>query len=217
MLYSLRKLVAFVFLGGMFWFIYSDPADIGNPFFMHTLGVLTAAFAAFWLIIPALIVRMRIEKRQKQNAERYQEWKASIGEGGILPQTRKSDKLELAADEHVYLHEKGTLYVPASVGFDEISAKGKPGDVAFPRLRRNSRKIQRTHCYFTDKKIILAGKALKLEIPFGELKKFVDTPGGLVFTVAKDGKKVDLAFTFRNPLVAAEYLNHLIGDASIEG
>ena len=206
MLYALRKLIAFMFLGGLFWFIYSDPAEIGNPVFMHTLGILTAAFAAFWLIIPALIVRMRIEKRQKQNVERYQAWKQAMGDKAIQPLLRKVERLSLSADERVYLHEKGTLYVEPRTGFDEIAVKGRPGDVAFPGLRRNSRKIQRTHCYLTDRRIMFVGKALTYSFSYSELKSCVDKPGGLVFAVEKDNRNYALAFTFQNPLIAADYV-----------
>lgn len=214
-LYALRKLIAFVFLGGIFWFIYSDPAEIGSPVFMHALGVITVLFAVFWLVVPMLVVRLRIRKRERQNEERYQDWKIAIGKDVIHPLSRKVTKLELAEGERVFLHEKGTLYAPAGVGFDEMSAKGKPGDVAFPGMRRNTRKIQRTHCYLTDRQIILVGKMLKCEIGFAELKKFLIKPGGLVFLVEKDGKRVELAFTFPNPLVAAEYLNRLTSGVGV--
>lgn len=209
LLYALRKLIAFVFLGGIFWFIYSDPAEIGSPVFMHTLGALTLAFAAFWLVIPWAVVSMRIRNRKRQNAARYAVWREALGDRKPEPLPRKAVKLELPADERVYLHEKGTLYVPPKAGFDAISAKGLPGDVAFPGLRRNSRKIQRTHCYFTDRQLVLAGKQIDFRVPYADFVKVSDRPGGLVFTLMKDGRRLSLAFTFQNPLVAADYVEML--------
>ena len=40
-LYALRKLIAFMFLGGMFWFIYQDLGNLDKPWFMHALGLIT--------------------------------------------------------------------------------------------------------------------------------------------------------------------------------
>ena len=56
MIYALRKLIAFVFLGGMFWFIYQDLDNLDKPWFMHALGLITVAFAFFWLLIPMVVV-----------------------------------------------------------------------------------------------------------------------------------------------------------------
>ena len=55
MTYALRKLIAFVFLGGMFWFIYQDLDNLDKPWFMHALGLITIAFAFFWLLIPMIV------------------------------------------------------------------------------------------------------------------------------------------------------------------
>ena len=54
MIYALRKLIAFVFLGGMFWFIYQDLDNLDKPWFMHALGMLTVPYAIamivfFWI------------------------------------------------------------------------------------------------------------------------------------------------------------------------
>lgn len=209
MLYALRKLIAFVFLAGIFWFIYSDPAEIGSPWFMHTLGVITFLFAFFWMVIPFVVVRMRIRNRERQNVSRYAEWRKGLDGQELQPLAYKTNKFVLAEGEIAWLHEKGTLYVVPRTGFNEISVKGLPGDVAFPGLRRNSRKIQRTHCYFTDRRIMFAGKALSYSLSYSELRKFVDKPGGIVFVVEKAEKKYTLAFTFQNPLIAVDYLKHL--------
>lgn len=216
MLYALRKLIAFVFLAGIFWFIYNDPAEIGSPWFMHTLGVITFLFAFFWMVIPVLVVRMRIRKRQRQNVLRYAEWRKELEGQNLQPLVYKTNKLVLAEGETVWLHEKGTLYVVPRTGFDEISVKGRPGDVAFPGLRRNMRKIQRTHCYFTERRIMFAGKTLSYSLSYSELKKFVDKPGGLVFVVGKGEKNYTLAFTFQNPLIAADYLKHLCARVPVD-
>ena len=63
MIYALRKLIAFVFLGGMFWFIYQDLGNLDQPWFMHALGLITIAFAFFWLLIPVAVVWYRIRCR----------------------------------------------------------------------------------------------------------------------------------------------------------
>ena len=55
MIYALRKLIAFVFLGGIFWFIYQDLDNLDKPWFMHALGMITVAFAFFWLLIPMVV------------------------------------------------------------------------------------------------------------------------------------------------------------------
>ena len=55
MIYALRKLIAFVFLGGMFWFIYQDLDNLDKPWFMHALGMIAIAFAFFWLLIPMVV------------------------------------------------------------------------------------------------------------------------------------------------------------------
>lgn len=209
MLYALRKLIAFVFLGGIFWFIYSDPAEIGSPVFMHALGVMTFLFAFFWLVIPEVVVRMRVRARKKQNEARFEAWKKNLNGQPAQPVPRRANKFALDEGEEVFLHEKGTLYAVPRMGFDEISAKGKPGDVAFPGVRRNTRKIQRTHCYLTDQRVLFLGKAVNFSISFPELQEVEPKPGGLVFTADKDGKSVPLAFTFQNPLVAAEVLRQL--------
>ena len=80
MLYALRKLIAFMFLGGMFWFIYQDLGNLDKPWFMHALGLITISFAFFWLLIPMAVVKLRIRRRLKQNRERYEKWLADVTE-----------------------------------------------------------------------------------------------------------------------------------------
>ena len=82
MIYALRKLIAFVFLGGMFWFIYQDLDNLDKPWFMHALGLIAIVFAFFWLLIPMVVVRFRIAARRRQNLTRYGEWRAALGPGG---------------------------------------------------------------------------------------------------------------------------------------
>lgn len=209
MLYALRKLIAFVFLLGIFWFIYQDPANLGQDWFMRALGLIVLAFAVFWLVVPWLVVRVRIARRRKQNLERYALWRAERGECGVLEAQRRSDRLQLEEGERVFFHEKGTFYVRPGMGFDEVSHKGKPGDVAFPGHDRLCRRIQRTHCYFTDRRVLFLGKELNFSLPYAEVSSVKDTPGGLVFTSVHEGKKTEVAFTFQNPLIAAEILRQL--------
>lgn len=210
MLYALRKLIAFVFLGGIFWFIYRDPANIGNPVFMNTLGILVAVFGAFWLFVPSLVVFVRIRRRVAKNLAGYAEWEAKKGDGVMAPIIQKSIRLELEPGELVYMHEKGTFYVAPGTGFDELSVRGVPGDVAFPRMRRLSRKVQRTHFYLTDRRVAFAGKAIGFSMPFSGLRKFAEAPGGLVFDVVRDGQELKIAFTFQNPLIAAEEVRRVL-------
>lgn len=209
MLYALRKLIAFVFLGGLFWFIYQDLGNLDKPWFMHALTVLVIVFACFWLAVPMLVVRLRIHRRQVQNAVGFQKWRAEQGAGGLKAYPRRNAKLALEAGEEVYFHEKGTLYVPENCGFDAVSVRGAPGDVAFPGQRKIRRKIQRTHGYFTNRRIRFAGKVLDCAIPFSDIRAVQTTPGGLVFRALIDGREVRLAFTCQNPLVAKAVLDDL--------
>ena len=201
MTYALRKLIAFVFLGGMFWFIYQDLDNLDKPWFMHALGMLAVVFAFFWLLIPMVVVRLRIRRRVRQNRERYERW---LEEGG----TKKA-----RLDGSAVLHEKGTLYVDARTpvpGVPDGGHVGRPSEVAFPGWRRTCRVAQRTHCYITNSRLSFAGKGLDFGIPFTELKSFSATPGGIVFE--SDGESAArFAFTFQNPLVAADLLRFAMG------
>ena len=78
--------------------------------------------------------------------------------------------------------------------------------MAFPRFNRSCCRVQRTHCYVTDRRLVFAGKELFKPVPFAELKSFSDTPGGIVFDIGGDGAEALLAFTFQNPLIAADVL-----------
>lgn len=202
-MYSLRKLIAFVFLLGIFWFIYRDPANLGNTVFMNRLGLLVLLFGIFWLTIPGLVVAMRIRKRLAHNREVYAEWMSRGGTDQFKELPKKSCRLELADGEKAFVHEKGTVYVESGVGFDGISVKAKPGDVAFPKLRKTNRKMQRTHCYLTNRRLAFAGKSVGFDIPLEDVLTVKEAPGGLVFTVRRNGREELLAFTFQNPMIAA--------------
>ena len=219
MIYALRKLIAFVFLGGMFWFIYQDLDNLDKPWFMHALGLITIAFAFFWLLIPMIVVKLRIRRRLKQNRERYEKWLADGGIASIRPRPAQKVRLNpVDPGEQDFFHEKGTLYiVPGVKLFDRARAPdapsegdlasrpvGRPSDVAFPGHQSNGYVCQRTHCYFTNRRIVFAGKDLDISIPFANLKKTIVKPGGIVFEAA-DSR---YAFTFQNPLVAADVLEH---------
>ena len=209
MIYALRKLIAFVFLGGMFWFIYQDLDNLDKPWFMHALGLIAIVFAFFWLLIPMVVVRFRIAARRRQNLTRYGEWCAALGPGGPRPLEKGGGRLRLGDGEKVYFHERGTLYVRAGAGFDEVSVSGRPGDVAFPRLRHLRRKIQRVHFYLTDRRVVFLGKELDRAFALSDDLSFSDAPGGIVFSFpsAEGG---EMAFTFRNPLVVADVLRAVL-------
>ena len=210
MLYALRKLIAFVFLGGMFWFIYQDLDNLDKPWFMHALGLITIVFAFFWLLIPMVVVRYRIRRRCAQNRTRYRKWLDEGGVANLRPRpVRSVRQVAVDPDEQAFFHEKGTLYVDAVEKQGRAYAPsapqrpvGRPSDVAFPRCRRDFHVCQRTHCYVTNRRIVFEGKDLDIAIPFGELKSFSVAPGGIVFEVSGP----TLLFTFQNPLVAADVL-----------
>ena len=207
MTYALRKLIAFVFLGGMFWFIYQDLGNLDKPWFMHALGLMTIAVAFFWLTIPMIVVKLRIRRRIRQNRERYRKWLAEGGVAAIRPRPAKRVGLEpVDPDEQALFHEKGTLYVSACVPGLDVSARplGRPSDVAFPRHRRDGYVCQRTHCYFTNRRIFFAGKGVGIAVPIADLKDTIVEPGGIVFE-ATDG--IRFAFTFQNPLIAADVMD----------
>ena len=204
-IYALRKLIAFVFLGGMFWFVYQDLNNLDQPWFMHALGLITIAFAFFWLLIPVVVVWYRIRRRRAQNRARYQKW---LGEGGLanlrpcpMAHVRFAS---VEPDERIFFHEKGTLYVNSGASRFTFPSRpgGRPSDVAFPGYRHEFQVCQRTHGYMTNHRVAFKGKDLDVAIPFGELKSFSVTPGGIAFEVAD----ATLLFTFQNPLVAADVL-----------
>ena len=205
-IYALRKLIAFVFLGGMFWFIYQDLDNLNKPWFMHALGLITIAFAFFWLLIPMAVVWYRIRRRRVQNQIRYQKWLVDGGVSNLRSRPLKNARL-MAVDpaEQASFHEKGTLYVDLGVSDGNLADRpvGRPSDVDFAGSRRDFHVCQRTHCYFTNKRVVFEGKDLEVNIPFGELTRFAVTPGGIAF------EKADAApflFTFQNPLIAADIL-----------
>ena len=206
MTYALRKLIAFVFLGGMFWFIYQDLGNLDQPWFMHALGLITIVFAFFWLLIPMVVVRLRIRRRQTQNKKRYQAWLAEGGIATILPHPlRKARFAAVDSNEQIFFQEKGTLYVSLGAAGIDVSERpvGRPSDVAFPGHRHDCHVCQRTHCYFTNRRVVFEGKGLDINFPFADLKKTMVTPGGIIF---ESVPALRYAFTFQNPLVAADVL-----------
>ena len=135
----MRKLIAFVFLGGMFWFLYQDLGNIDKPWFLHAFGLITVAFAVFWLLIPMVVVGCRIHRRRVLNKERYQKWLEEGGLATIKPRPVKNGRLvAMDPDERVFFHEKGTLYTDLDASGVEAAARpvGRPSDVAFPGWRR---------------------------------------------------------------------------------
>ena len=220
MIYALRKLIAFVFLGGMFWFIYQDLGNLDKPWFMHALGMIAIAFAFFWLLIPMVVVWFRIRRRHAQNQVRYMKWLAEGGVANICERPARNARLDLEPGEQACFHEKGTLYVEKGRGGEAEKGEigrpvGRPSDVAFPGYRCICHVFQRTHCYMTNRRLAFAGKDLDVRMPWDELKKFTVMPGGIVFeathvkrTSSTDGgmSSARFAFTFQNPLVAADVL-----------
>ena len=217
MIYALRKLIAFVFLGGMFWFIYQDLDNLDKPWFMHALGMLAIAFAFLWLLLPMVVVRFRIRRRCAQNRERYEKWLAGGGLANMREQPARNARLALEPGEKACSHEKGTLYVDSGAAeFRSLSSAGRPvgrpSDVAFPGLRRRCLVVQRTHCYFTNRRVAFVGKELDIGIPLPELKSFSVEPGGIVFVADRGGSTSRFAFTFHNPLIAADELRFAKGE-----
>ena len=219
MIYALRKLIAFVFLGGMFWFIFQDLGNLDKPWFMHALGLIAVSFAFFWLLIPMVVVQCRIAARRRQNRERHAKW---LADGGLkslrerLSRQSRRSRLALEPGEQACFHEKGTLYECCDSPESRSAAGegrpvGRPSDVAFPGWRRMCRVVQRTHCYFTNRRVVFAGKDLFKSVPLAELKAFSCAPGGLVFEVDGPGAGTRLAFTFQNPLIAADVLRFAQG------
>lgn len=203
---ALRNLIAFVFLGGIFWFAYRDLDKLWEPRFQLTVGGLVAIFAVFWLLVPVLVVRMRIARRVAQNRRAYDEWvKDGKEDGGA--RTRRS-RLPLEVGENELFHEKGTLYVGRDAGLEALSVACKIGDVAFPRERRNWRKIQRVHFYLTDRHVFFFGKEINFKIGLGEIMSYRTTPGGIVFEMGRDAAlSGTVCFTFQNPLITADQLD----------
>ena len=211
MTYALRKLIAFVFLGGIFWFIYQDLDNLDKPWFMHALGMLAVAFAFFWLLIPTLVVWLRIRRRCAQNRERHARWLADGGVANVRERPARNARLALEPGEQAVFHEKGTLYISrGAAAFDSAAIAdrpvGRPSDVAFPGWRHDCRVVQRTHCYFTNRRVAFAGRDLDMFIPYAELRSAAVTPGGIIFDIGCGASAERFAFTFQNPLVAADVL-----------
>jgi len=205
MKYALRKLIAFVFLLGIFWYVYRDVDNIWNQSFRTSLAGLVIVFAAFWLLVPLAVVWVRIWKRTRKNRRGYAEWRAALGPEGPHPHPRNR-RLHVDPSETLWFHEKGTFYVEDNPEFDPFTVPGRIGDVAFPHEPRVWRKAQRVHCYFTARRILFLGKEIDCDLPLESIRTFHPTVGGLVFEVRKDERDFRVAFTFVNPLIAAEIL-----------
>lgn len=208
MKYALRKLIAFVFLLGIAWYIYRDFDNIWNQNYMASIGGLIVIFAAFWLIVPLAVVWSRIWKRVRKNRRGYAVWLDEIKEDGPHPH-RRNHHLNVDPSERIWFHEKGTMYVRGTSAYDAVTVSGRIGDVAFPHEPREWRKTQRVHCYFTDKRMLFLGKEIDVDVPFAEIARFHSTVGGLVFDVKKCEADFSAAFTFANPLIAADILTRL--------
>lgn len=210
MVYSLRKLIAFVFLGFMFWYIYQDLSNLNRPSFMNSLALIVCIFAVFLFVVPWLVVRMRIFQRVRQNRLRHEQWRLKVGKEGprplVLKKRQNQDPVRLVDSETLYFHEKGTLYVHQGDGFDNCALNGLPSDVAFPHLRKNNRRIQRTHLYLSDRALYFRGKSVEVDIPFSMLRSVCDSPGGIVLTFERDGHPLEWGFTVQDPLIFLDVL-----------
>ena len=159
----------------------------------------------------------RLVSSLKQNRERYEKWLADGGVASIRPRPAQKVRLNpIDPDEQAFFHEKGTLYIaadvksggarsPSALSIGNMASRpvGCPSDVAFPGHRSNGYVCQRTHCYFTNRRVAFVGKDLDISIPFADLKKATVKPGGMVFEASENMR---YAFTFQNPLVAADVL-----------
>jgi len=209
MLYALRKLIAFVFLGGIFWYIYRDLHKLWNPTFQLSVGVLVTLFLIVWLVVPPLVVYFRVRERRAKNRAGFAAWKAELGAAGPQPLHGKGLRLEVADGESIYFVEKGTIYADSDEGFGERLTPGRVGDVAFPALGGKWFKAQRVRFWLTDRRLVFVGKGLEVTAPLGDLVSFQVHAGGLVFTVRRADRNRRFAFTFHNPLVTAEVLRSL--------
>lgn len=209
MKYALRKLIAFVFLLGIAWYIYRDLDNIWNQNYMASIGGLVVSFAAFWLIVPLAVVWFRVWKRTRKNRRGYALWLEEVAVDGPRPH-RRNHRLNIDPSESVWFHEKGTIYIRGTSAYDLVTVPGRIGDVAFPHEPRVWRKAQRMHCYFTDKRILFLGKEIDCDVPFAEVVRFHHTVGGLVFEVKKDESVFSIAFTFVNPFIAVDILKRIM-------
>ena len=209
MKYALRKLIAFIFLLGILWLIYRDVDNIWDQSYMMHIFGLFVVFAAFWLLVPLLVVWARIRRRERKNRCGYAEWRAKSGDGALHPHHR-NPRLNIDPEETLWFHEKGTFYVTDNPALDAVTTSGRIGDVAFPREPRVWRKAQRVHCYFTSRRILFLGKDLDCDFAFAEISAFHTTPGGIVFNLRRGELAFRVAFTFVNPLIASDILHRIM-------
>ena len=120
----------------------------------------------------------------------------------------RNARLDVEPGETAWFHEKGTLYIDCASAESSSAASldrpvGRPSDVAFPGWRRKCHVCQRTHCYFTNRRIVFEGKDLDISILSADLVKRYATPGGMVF----ETRNARFAFTFQNPMIAFDVLD----------
>ena len=204
MRYALEKLIAFTFLLGIAGYAYHDFEELREGAGLVTLATLTAIFGVFYLLVPRLVVAGRIRRRRRVNAERYAEWRATLG--GRSPEPLRVDRRwHLEDGERAYWHEKGTWYLTPGTAYDEKSTPGRIGEVAFPGERGRWRKVQRAHCVITDRAVRFMAKTAECTLPRDGIAAVDEAPGGLMFaTAGNSGQPIRFAFTFRNPAAAAE-------------
>jgi len=221
MLYALRKLIAFVFLGGIFTYIYCDFAHLWDPDLGNSVFALVLLFAAIWLVVPPAVVYCRSCARKKRNRAGYAAWKRERGAEGVAPYRMTAGlRLDLEPGEAVYFVEKATLYADSPEGFGESPKPGRVGDVAFPSLGGKWFKHQRVRIWITNHRVRFTGKDMDLSISLGApgaspptglaLESYKVRTGGIVFTV-KGSTRRRFAFVLKNPLITSEILREVGG------
>ena len=206
MTYALRKLIAFVFLGGIFWYAYQDLDNLWDVSFQRSIALLVVLFALVWLIVPVVVVRLRSRSRVRRNAANFAAWRAALPAEGPQPLSGVGSRITLAPGERAYWVEKGTLYLPAESDLESVSTAGAPGEVAFPGCRRFRRKIQRVRFCLTDRRLVFVGKDFQFEWSRAEGRCL---PGGVVFRRLDGDDRSEVAFTFQNPHVVCYLIEHL--------
>lgn len=205
MLYALRKLIAFVFLGGIVTYIYCDLGHLWDPTFGTSVFVLVLLFAAIWLVVPPVVVYCRAWARRKRNRRGYEAWRTERGDAVLVPYRPSGVQFDMSRDEEIYFCEKATLYADSPAGFGERLTPGRVGDVAFPALGGKWFKQQRVRIWITNQRVRFTGKDLDLSVALGDLDSYKVHAGGIVFVV-KGEKRRRFAFVLKNPLITAKIL-----------
>jgi len=203
MTYALRKLIAFVFLLGIFWYVYRDLDNLWDASFQRSVALLVILFALIWGLVPLAVVQVRIRKRNTRNQAGYERWRAALPAEGPRPLTGVGSRITLAPGEKAYWIEKGTLYLPVGTELESFAISDSPGEVAFPGCRRFKRKIQRVRFCLTDRRLVFVGKDFSFEWSRAAVRLH---PGGIVLRRLDGDGRSEVAFTCQNPLIVGNGL-----------